>query len=158
MRSTVCRTLTTELRAARVLPDRWRIALPTEAQWEYTARAGSTSRFFHGDDEGRLGEYAWYSNNAHGTTHPVGQKKANAWGLKDTAGNVWEWCRDGFVDTLRGGDNPEGPSSASYRALPGGGWPHSSAFCRLADRGWRAPDLRRRNLGFRLAAVQEPDQ
>ena len=75
-----------------------RYRLPTEAEWEYTTRAGSTSRFFYGDSDIRLSEYAWYGANSDKKTHSVGQKMPNAWGLYDMHGNVWEWCYDWHKD------------------------------------------------------------
>jgi formylglycine-generating enzyme required for sulfatase activity len=125
---------------------------PTEAEWEYACRAGSTERFCFGDDEGKLGEYAWYGGNSEKKTHPVGQKKANAWGLYDMHGNVWEWCQDCYGDyPVDPVTNPTGSSSCEFRVSRGGSWFDSASNLRSAHRGWGWPDNRVNNLGFRLA-------
>ena len=103
--------------------------LPTEAEWEYACRAGSTTRYCYGDDAERLGEYAWYVGNAEGTTHPVGGKRPNVFGLHDMYGNVWEWCWDSFDAKYFGQSpaaDPLGPSQTADRVTRGGGWGRSS--------------------------------
>ena len=115
--------------------------LSTEEEWEYACRAGSTSEYYFGDDESQLGEYAWYKDNSGATTHPVGQKKPNGWGLYDMAGNVFEWT-DSWSD-----------SSRSYRVYRGGGWSCGSECCRSAFRYCGGPVSRGSGLGFRLVFV-----
>jgi len=115
--------------------------LPTEEEWEYACRAGTTTEYYFGDDESQLGEYAWYDGNSGQTTHPVGQKKPNGWGLYDMAGNVWEWT-DSWYD-----------SSRSRRVLRGGGWDGGAACCRSASRDSYAPGDRSSFVGFRLVFV-----
>ncbi|MDR1921295.1 MAG: formylglycine-generating enzyme family protein [Candidatus Adiutrix sp.] len=128
--------------------------LPTEAEWEYAARAGTTGRYSFGDDAGALGRYAWYKDNSGGLTHPVGQKEPNGWGLYDMHGNVWEWARDRHgVKYYAGspGTDPRGPFLGSYRVNRGGGWNNSARLCRSAIRNNGTPGYRRQTLGFRLA-------
>jgi formylglycine-generating enzyme required for sulfatase activity len=94
--------------------------LPTEAEWEYACRGGSTTKYYFGDDESQLGEYAWYKANSDGTPHPVGQKKPNAWGLHDMHGNVLEWCLDWYHKHYYGASpsqNPRGPGPDRYRVV-----------------------------------------
>lgn len=129
--------------------------LPTEVQWEYACRAGTSTRYYFGDDGTLLGEYAWYSKNSNRETHPVGQKKPNAWGLYDMHGNVMEWCLDWFDDdyysqSLR--RNPAGTNTGSYRVYRGGNWNYAPDYSRSAYRNGGLPGIRGTILGFRLAA------
>jgi formylglycine-generating enzyme required for sulfatase activity len=128
--------------------------LPTEAEWEYACRAGSTTRLFFGDDASMLDEYAWYRDNADHKTHPVGQKKPNAWGLCDMHGNVYEWCSDWYSSgyyTESPVDDPTGPTSGSIRVGRGGSWYSTAGHCRSAGRGSDLPSLRYYGLGFHVA-------
>jgi formylglycine-generating enzyme required for sulfatase activity len=128
-----------------------RYRLPTEAEWEYAARAGTTTAYSFGDDTRQVGDYAWYKLNAGGTTHPVGQKHPNAWGLYDMAGNVSEWIQDWYGDyTAAATTDPQGPSSGSHRVIRGGNWSFEAGYCRSADRGISVPNARLMYLGFRL--------
>jgi formylglycine-generating enzyme required for sulfatase activity len=127
--------------------------LPTEAEWEYSCRAGSTGKYCCGNDESQLGDYAWYGKNSGGQTHPVGGKKANAWGLHDMHGNVREWCQDWYGEyAAEPPADPVGPSKGSGRVDRGGSWSISvAARCRSAYRSRIGPTFRGYNLGFRLA-------
>ncbi len=127
--------------------------LPTEAEWEYACRAGTTTRFHTGDSESDLGRAVWYRDNSGGKTHPVGQKRANAWGLYDMHGNVWEWCEDVWHNNYGGA--PDDGSAWTRggdvrRVLRGGSWYFITRYCRSANRGRSHPDSRHDNLGFRL--------
>jgi formylglycine-generating enzyme required for sulfatase activity len=127
--------------------------LPTEAEWEYACRAGTTTAYSFGDDETQLSDYAWYDENSGDTPHAVGGKKANAWGLYDIHGNVWEWCSDWYDgDYYKSSpvSDPQGPSEGSSRVPRGGSWPYSARFCRSAYRDFNSPDYRNLDLGFRL--------
>ena len=145
-----CKKLTT--REAGRIPAGYVYRLPTEAEWEYACRAGSTGPYA---GSGRLDEMGWYDANSGGQSHPVGQKKPNAWGLHDMHGNVHEWCLD-----WAGGSYPVGPATDSTVAGPatgtariirGGSKTHRASFCRAAMRGGVDPDKRFINLGFRVA-------
>jgi formylglycine-generating enzyme required for sulfatase activity len=129
--------------------------LPTEAQWEYACRAGTTTRYYFGDVASHLGEYAWYSENSNRQTHPVGQKKPNAWALYDMHGNVWEWCLDWYGSYKAATNrNPSGPGSGSYRVARGGGWSGNAGGCQSTNRGRGAPSITYLFLGFRIVMLE----
>jgi formylglycine-generating enzyme required for sulfatase activity len=131
--------------------------LPSEAEWEYACRAGSTTSHPFGDDARDLGEHAWYTENSGSKTHPVGRKRPNAWGLYDTLGNVWEWCSDGYDgDFYKQSpiDDPAGPSRATDRVIRGGSWATGPRLLRSAFRYRYVPGYRDFILGFRVARVQ----
>jgi formylglycine-generating enzyme required for sulfatase activity len=151
-----CATLTQRERSAGRIGTNSVYRLPTEAEWEYACRGWTSTRFSYGDDPGytNLTDYAWYYDNSGRTTHPVGQKLPNPWGLYDMHGNVWEWCQD-WVDTYPGGIafDPQGPATGSSRVIRGGGWFYwggNAGDCRSADRGSYDPGGRRDNFGFRV--------
>jgi formylglycine-generating enzyme required for sulfatase activity len=150
-----CLTLTTEERRERRLPSDWEYKLPTEAQWEYAARAGAPTRFSFGDSETAMGQYAWFAQNANEPyAHQVGLKKPNAWGLYDVQGNVSEWCRDWYVEALPGGNDPESKvPPRRYRVNRGGSWYDVASLCRLPFRSIAEPDFRHGGLGFRVARI-----
>ena len=117
-----CREFIGKLNKGGLVPDA-EFKLPTEAQWEYSCRAGMTTRYYSGDKEEDLDRVAWYGGNSRGQTHPVGQKAPNAFGLYDMHGNVWQWCRDWndpYPSTAV--TDPEGPSAAEFEVLRGGSW------------------------------------
>lgn len=143
-----CRRLTDRERAAGRLPEGYAYTLPTEAQWEYACRAGTT-----GDYAGDLNAMAWYDRNSDLRVHSVGQKQPNEWGLYDMHGNVWEWCLD-WYDTYPGGTvtDPAGPPEGRNRALRGGSWKDWASDCRSAVRSLGEPDNPHFHLvGFRVA-------
>ena len=121
--------------------------LPTEAQWEYACRAGTTTTYSYGSSAN--GNYMWYSSNS-SSTHPVGSKSANPWGLYDMHGNVWEWCLD-WYGTLAYGTDPKGSSSGSRRVDRGGGWYLDADYCTSSYRGSHDPsNVNYDVIGFRL--------
>lgn len=126
--------------------------LPTEAEWEYAARAGTLTAYSFGDDVSQLGEYAWYSDNSGKQTHDVATKKANPWGLHDVHGNVWEWMQDWYSGNRSTAPqtDPVGPSSGSFRLGRGGSLFAGPRGLRSAVRGFSVPSGRAVSLGARL--------
>ncbi len=128
--------------------------LPTEAEWEYACRAGTDTPYYTGKTEADLDRAGWYSKNSGGKTHPVRQKEANAWGLYDMHGNVWEWCQDWYGEYPEGTvTDPAGPDNGTDRVYRGGSWIFGAGDCRSDYRGWDDPGERGIDLGFRVLAV-----
>ncbi|HEY0549105.1 MAG TPA: formylglycine-generating enzyme family protein [Verrucomicrobiae bacterium] len=158
-----CARLTERELAAGRIPLGSHFRLPTEAEWEYAARAGTTNRFSYGNDPdySNLTNHAWFSENAARITFPVGQKLPNPWGLYDMSGNVWEWCQDWF-GPLPGGRqiDPEGPASnpIGFKVMRGGAYDYPGSSCRSAARLFFAasPFITDSDLGFRVVLVTEP--
>jgi len=123
--------------------------LPTEAEWEYACRAGTSTRFYWGDDD--INDYAWYDKNSNRETHPVGQKKPNGFGLYDMIGNVLELCEDWYGYYKEGEvTDPVGSGTGQYRVLRGGSWGFNSRFCRSSYRYGSLPADRLSYGGFRV--------
>ena len=148
-----CAQLTEAEQKAGRLPYDLAYTLPTEAQWEYACRAGETGPFSDGEAE----DVAWIKENSGEKTHPVGEKKPNAWGLHDMHGNVWEWCADWYAENLPGGRDPVGPAEGSNRMIRGGAWLHSVSFNRSAKRRYDSSGKRGYALGFRVAVAPAVD-
>jgi serine/threonine-protein kinase len=137
-----------------------KFVLPTEAQWEYACRAGTTTFWHFGDNEVVLEDHAWVATNADSMTHPVGQLKPNPWGLYDVYGNVWEWCADSYGKdyyTYSSPNDPTGPTGHTTRVFRGGAWCVTSVGCRAAHRSSHSPHFHSERLGFRLASVLADD-
>jgi formylglycine-generating enzyme required for sulfatase activity len=126
------------------------LSLLTEAQWEYSCRSGTTTRFCGGNAESDLDAHGWYSTNAADRTHPVAQKRPNSFGLFDMHANVWEWCSDWYADDEHGPDlDPAGPESGVNRVIRGGCWGAGPEYCCVSSRGGWAPGSSSHSLGFR---------
>jgi formylglycine-generating enzyme required for sulfatase activity/tRNA A-37 threonylcarbamoyl transferase component Bud32 len=146
-----CQKFITRLNARQ---DGYVYRLPSEAEWEYACRAGTT-----GEYAGELDEMAWYWENSGSKTHPVGEKNANAWGLHDMHGNVWEWCQDGWHENYNGAPTDgraRETGSDNFRILRGGSWNFVANYCRSALRNYVTPALRSNGYGFRLVAARIP--
>lgn len=133
--------------------------LPTEAEWEYAARAGTTTPWSFGEQTDWSGYYGWYDTNSLSKTHPVAQKLPNAWGLFDMHGNVWEWVEDWYDPTgytNAASTNPRGPATGSNRVTRGGGWGSQPSRLRSAYRYNFVPEFSNSYLGFRLVRVVTP--
>ena len=134
------------------------VQLPTEAEWEFACRAGTNTAHYSGDTDNDLDRVAWYEANSKNTTHPVGQKEPNAFGLYDMLGNVWQWCADWYGKDYYGkseAENPQGPAQGAYCVLRGGSWDDDPRDCRSAYRIGRGPDDRY-FFGFRVAVPVAP--
>jgi formylglycine-generating enzyme required for sulfatase activity len=157
-----CALLTQRELAAGRIPPGTAFRLPTEAEWEFAARSGTSTRFSYGDDPdaSSLTNYAWYAVNAGLMVHPVGQKLPNPSGLYDTEGNVWEWCSD-WYGPLPGGVqvDPKGPASNSigFKVMRGGAYDYFDGDCRSARRlFFGAPTLTDTDLGIRVVLAVGP--
>jgi len=172
-----CKWLTKKERRWGRLPEGYEYTLPTEAEWEYACRAGTT-----GDFSGGIDSMAWFNKNSGGKTNPVGKKKPNAWGLYDMHGNVWEWCDDIWyssyinapTDGSQRGDAPNeyqvdrslwGANvervdhryyNSGYRVVRGGSWLYSKEVCRSSNRFYHTPDYKLNYLGFRPVLLWNP--
>ena len=130
------------------------VRLPTEAEWEYSCRAGTRTAYYSGDTEKDLDRVAWNSANSKNTTHPVGQKEANVFGLYDMHGNVWQWCDDFWGDYPKeAAIDQKGPLKGFIRVLRGGSWDSDPGYCRSALRNLSDSGNRDVNNGFRVVVV-----
>jgi formylglycine-generating enzyme required for sulfatase activity len=131
--------------------------LPTEAEWEYACRAGTTTEYYSGDGEAALKKVGWYAGNSNWETHPVGRLEKNAWGLYDMHGNVWQWCQDWYHGPHDGAAavDPRGPDFGDYRIQRGGSWGSDAENCRAAYRAWDGPASRTDRVGCRVCL--DPD-
>lgn len=134
------------------------LRLPTEAEWEYACRAGTTTSYYLGDGEEHLERAGWYTSNSSEQSHPVGEKEMNGFGLYDMHGNVLEWCEDDWHDTYKEAPDDGSPwidkPRGSYRVIRGGSWNGYAGFCRSSYRGYFDPSCGSNFLGFRLVLPQ----
>lgn len=154
-----CKILTTSLREAKQIANDEVIRLPSEAEWEYACRAGTTTNWSFGNNLDLLDEHAWTDRNSKGYDPPVGAKKPNPWGLYDMHGYNWEWCADLWSDRHKGASTRGEPRSQSdqqeKRVIRGGSWGDKADCSRSAFRKGAAHDLRDDRIGFRCVKVKE---
>ena len=132
------------------------VRLPNEAEWEYSCRGGTTTAYFSGDTEADLARVAWYEANSKNSTHPVGRKEPNIFGLYDMHGNVWQWCEDGYAKDYykkSPAENPQCTAQDTGRLLRGGSWGCGPVGCRATYRSGNAPGYCGYSAGFRLVIV-----
>ncbi len=147
-----CAAVTASERKAGRLPPGFEYRLPSEAEWEYACRAGTTNLFSFGDDAQAADAFAWTTENAEGTTHPVGQKRPNPWGLHDMHGNVWEWCSDWYGPYAEApAIDPVGLVTGKFKVFRGGGWNQEVQYARSGNRFMMAPSNGIHFVGFRMA-------
>jgi formylglycine-generating enzyme required for sulfatase activity len=147
-----CEELTKREQKAGHLPPTYKYRLPSEAEWEYACEAGKTNLFSFGDNAAQADQYAWTMENSDATTHPVGQKLPNSWGLYDMHGNVWEWCSDWFAPYPASRlTDPLGPATGKFKVFRGGGWNQAVEFARSRNRFMMSPSNGIHFVGFRLA-------
>jgi eukaryotic-like serine/threonine-protein kinase len=147
-----CASLTERERAAGRLPNDYNYRLPSEAEWEYACLAGSTNKFSFGQTPEEAHGYAWTAENSDATTHPVGQKRPNAWGLHDMHGNVWEWSLDSFKPEP-GKPAPPQATKGELKIFKGGGWNQDAEFAGAPNRFMMSPSNGIHFVGFRIILV-----
>jgi formylglycine-generating enzyme required for sulfatase activity len=153
-----CKKVTAELRQKKLIGEKEVIRLPSEAEWEYACRAGTTTAYSFGDDVKQLGDFAWFNGNAKGNDPPVGAKKPNPLELDDMHGYVWEWCADAWRDTLEGtpaDGSPRQIDAAKERVLRGGSWADEADKARSAYRHHKPADFRSDAVGFRCVRAKQ---
>jgi hypothetical protein len=152
-----CDALTKRERDGGRLPASYSYRLPTEAEWEYACRAGTTNFYSFGDSATNAAEYAWTLENSEEHTHPVGQKRPNPWGLYDMHGNVWEWVLDWYAPYPdRDMTDPIGPPQGKFRVFRGGGWNQEIQYARSANRFGMEPGRGIHFVGFRVVLARTP--
>jgi formylglycine-generating enzyme required for sulfatase activity len=153
-----CKRITQELRQRKMLGDDEVIRLPSEAEWEYACRAGTTTKYSFGDDAKDLGDFAWFTGNAKGNDPPVGVKKPNPWGLYDMHGYVWEWCLDAWRADYQGAPADGSPVTGEQvkkRVIRGGAWTESADSCRSAFRVGAPVETRTAAIGLRCVKTKK---